>query len=259
MRNLQTLKALVLREALKDASNPGRVISVILFPLFTIGILGRGVDALGGGSVVSATVLIFTGILIQEPFAQASRSVLDIAREQEEGLTQELIVAPVSKTVILLGKIFGAVPIGLAQGILVLILGRLLGVNLTWSRTFILLTLVPFACVAGGAFGVLVVSFLEDAKSVTDFAQVFFFPQFFLAGVFVPLSTFPEAVKLIAACLPLTYVIEITRTLYFWNDPEVLATVQNSPLWFSILALSFLTLLTLIIGTRRFVYRQTHK
>ena len=253
------LKSLVLREFTKDLNNPGRLISVVMFPLFTIGILGRGFDALGGSDLFSSAEFIFTGIIIQEPFAQAFRAVLDIAREREEGLTQELMVAPIPKLVILLGKIFGSIPIGLTQALAVLILGVILRVGVEWWQALTILAFVPFACLAGGAFGVLAVSFLQTARSVTDFAQVFFFPQFFLAGVFVPLTTFPEVIQVLARCLPLTYVIEITRHLYFQDEPEVLAAVTNAPLWVSSAVLTVMTGLLLLIGTRRFVYRETHK
>ena len=253
------LKSLILRETLKDANNPGRLISVVMFPLFTIGILGRGFDALGGSAVVSSAVLIFTGIIIQEPFAQASRAVLDIARERDEGLTQELMVAPIPKVLILFGKIFGSVPIGLTQALMVIFLGLILGVGVQWWQALTILGLIPFVCVAGGAYGIILVTFLRDARSVNDFAQVFFFPQFFLAGVFVPISTFPVIVKALAMCLPLTYVIEIARRLYFRGQPEVLAAITNFPLWFSVLALTLITTGLLIIGTQRFVYRETHK
>ena len=209
--------------------------------------------------MVSSAVLIFTGIVIQEPFAQASRAVLDIARERDEGLTQELIVAPIPKVLVLFGKIFGSVPIGLTQAVMVILLGIVLGVGVQWWQALLILALIPFVCVAGGAYGIILVTFLRDARSVNDFAQVFFFPQFFLAGVFVPISTFPVVVKALAMCLPLTYVIEITRHLYFWFDPEVLAVVTNFPLWFSVSALTLITSGLLIVGTRRFVYRETHK
>ena len=256
---LHSLKALVLREILKDLRNPGRIISVIMFPLLFIGVLGRGLDTLGTGSGVPAAELIFTGVAVQESFAQASRAVLDIARERDEGLTQELMVAPIPKVLILFGKILGSIPLGLAQASMVVLLGFVLGVELTLYKVAVILGVIPLVCFAGGAYGIIIVTFLKDARSVNEFAQLFFFPQFFLAGVLVPIATFPPLVRALALCLPLTYVIEITRGLYFRFDPVALKAVTNVPLMIGSLVLTVITLVLLTIGTKRFVYRETHK
>jgi ABC-2 type transport system permease protein len=256
MNIVAPIKGFVYRELIKDVRNPSRFVVTLMFPLLTVGILGKGFDALGAQSIVPSTVLIFTGIIINEPFATASRAMLDITLEKEKNTIQSMFISPIPKILIPFGKILGVIPTSMLQVCFFLLIGVLLGVPLGLWQCIMTICVVPLVCFTGGAYGMFMLCFLKDSRSVTEIAQLFTFPQFFLAGVFVPISTFPTVVKGFAALLPLTHVIELYRTLFFIDRPEVVDKIVEFSLPISLIFLAVLVTLLYTVCTKIVLYRE---
>lgn len=134
-----------------------------------------------------------------------------ISREKEQGTLDGILVAPISRLSIILGKAFAQSVRGLAQGIIVMLLAIFLfGVTIHGNLLLVggLLLLGIFSFVG---FGILVSAAAAEQETATQLLFMFQFPMLFLSGAFFPIQQMPQIMQKIAHLLPLTYAIEALR------------------------------------------------
>ncbi len=134
-----------------------------------------------------------------------------IAREKEQGTLDGVLISPIDRLAIILGKALAQTVRGLVQGSLVLLLAWLVfGVQVYGSLllVFLILILGVFSFVG---FGILVSAMAAEQETATQLLFMFQFPMLFLSGVFFPISMMPRAMQYISKAIPLTYAIEALR------------------------------------------------
>jgi len=134
-----------------------------------------------------------------------------IAREKEIGTLDGILISPVNRLSIVLGKAVAQAVRGLIQGTIVLILAIFLfGVKINGSilLVFLILILGIFSFVG---FGILVSASAAEQETATQILFMFQFPMLFLSGVFFPISMMPAFMQAISKIIPLTYAIEALR------------------------------------------------
>jgi len=134
-----------------------------------------------------------------------------IAREKEQGTLDGLLISPVNRLSIILGKAFSQAIRGLIQGAIVLLLAFVLfGVRVHGSYLLVisLLLLGIFSFVG---LGILVSAIAAEQETATQLLFMFQFPMLFLSGVFFPILLMPPIMQKIAYAIPLTYAINALR------------------------------------------------
>jgi ABC-2 type transport system permease protein len=134
-----------------------------------------------------------------------------ISHEREVGTLDGMMVAPIRRLSIILGKTLAQTVRGLLQGTLILILAiALFGVNIQGSilLIFALLFLGVFSFVG---LGVVITSFAKDQETAMMMMTTLMFPMLFLSGVFFPIQQMPWYMQTISKALPLTYAITALR------------------------------------------------
>ncbi len=134
-----------------------------------------------------------------------------ISREKEQGTLDGVLVSPVDRLAIILGKALAQTVRGLVQGSLVLLLAWLVfGVKVYGSLllVFLILILGVFSFVG---LGILVSASAAEQETATQLLFMFQFPMLFLSGVFFPITMMPKFVQYISKVIPLTYAIEALR------------------------------------------------
>ncbi len=134
-----------------------------------------------------------------------------ISHEKEVGTLDGMMVAPISRLVIILGKTLAQTVRGLLQGVLILILAvALFGVTIHGSilLIFALLLLGVFSFVG---LGVVITSFAKDQETAGMVMMTLMFPMMFLSGVFFPIQQMPWFMQDISRVLPLTYACSALR------------------------------------------------
>lgn len=117
MSGLNATLMIAYRDLLKFVRDPMRIISTFIFPLIFIVALGGGLQAsLGGKISFNYLTFTFTGVLAQTLFQSASMGVISLIEDRQNDFAQELFVAPVSRYVIIIGKILGETGVALLQG-----------------------------------------------------------------------------------------------------------------------------------------------
>jgi len=134
-----------------------------------------------------------------------------ISHEKEVGTLYGMIVAPINRMAIILGKTAAQTARGLLQGALILVLAiTLFGVTIHGSilLIFSLLLLGVFSFVG---LGIMITSFARDQETATMVMMTLMFPMMFLSGVFFPIRQMPQFMQMLSKLLPLTYAAQALR------------------------------------------------
>jgi ABC-2 type transport system permease protein len=131
--------------------------------------------------------------------------------DREFGILKEILVAPVSRTAIFVGKALGGCITALIQGAIVLSLGFFLGVPLTPSSFLLSLVLMITISLSLVSIGLIIASLIETIESFGVIMNFLIFPLIFLSGAFYPLQEAPRWLKLVSYVNPLTYGVETLR------------------------------------------------
>ena len=134
-----------------------------------------------------------------------------ISYERDIGTLDGLLVTPINKFAIILGKTLAQTIRGLIQGVIALIVAIFLfGVVINGSVGLVFLVL--FLCIFSFAgLGILISSFASNETTATTAMTLVAFPMMFLSGVFFPISQMPAFLQPIAKVLPLTYATSALR------------------------------------------------
>ncbi len=134
-----------------------------------------------------------------------------IARDKERGTLDGLLVSPISRGSIVIGKIFAQTVRGILQAIIILLLAILLfGVTVHGSMTltFFLLILGIFSFIGGG---IIITAMVPDQETGMLLMTTITFPMLFLSGVFFPIQQMPKIMQFISKFFPLTYAASALR------------------------------------------------
>jgi ABC-2 type transport system permease protein len=134
-----------------------------------------------------------------------------ISQEKEIGTMDGMMVAPINRLSIILGKTMGQIARGLIQGVIILVLAvGLFGVTIHGNilLVFGLLLLGIFSFVG---LGIVITSFTKDQETAQMLMMTLMFPMMFLSGVFFPIQQMPWYMQGISKFLPLTYAADALR------------------------------------------------
>lgn len=154
-----------------------------------------------------------------------------VVRERERGTLEQLIVTPIGKTSLMLGKIVPYLVVGYIQISVILLLGRLLfHMPVLGNLLTLYLTAFPFI-VANLALGLLLSTLVTTQGQAMQLGFLFLLPNILLSGFMFPRSAMPAPAQWIGAALPLTYFLEILRAILlkgvdwsgFWKEGIALA------------------------------------
>ncbi|PAV13310.1 hypothetical protein ASJ81_18175 [Methanosarcina spelaei] len=136
-----------------------------------------------------------------------------IAEEKESGTLVRMLMTPISKRSVILGKTFYQLILELAKAvILILVAYFLVGFRINGSWLLVALVLVLFT-LGGVGVGIILSAKAESMESFDQLAMLVTMPSMFLTGVFFPLSSAPVWMQCLARCVPLTYAIDAMRTI----------------------------------------------
>jgi ABC-2 type transport system permease protein len=244
------------RDLVKLLRDRTRIVADFSFPLIFIGILGPMLQAgFGERAGINLTHFIFTGALAQTVWQSSALGVISLLMDREQDFSQEIFVSPISRYSIILGKILGESLVALPQAVAIVALGVILGVPFTPQTLGAMALATLLIAVFGGAFGVFVLSRLDNQRQANQIFPFVMLPQFFLAGVFNPISNLPLPLDILSKIAPMRYAVDLMRDVYYTNGPSV--AVFDLPTNLTIIAAEFT--LFMVIGTAGFVRAERNR
>lgn len=205
------------RDLIRFANDRMSIMTWLIQPLLFLFVLGPGLQTLSADSTdgVDLVTFIFPGTLCMVLVFSAIFSAASLVWDRELGFLREMMVAPVRRSSIILGKCLGGATIAASQGVLVLALAGLVHVPydpVLLLGIFGLILLIAFTITA---FGVMVAISIKQARTFTSVVQMFVFPMIFLSGALYPVSDLPTWLAVLNRLNPLTYAVDPMRRLVF--------------------------------------------
>lgn len=203
---------IVAREFKKFVRERSRLVSAIARPLVWLFLVGAGMSRLVPPvDGVSYMQFIFPGILGMTILFSSMFSSISIIWDKEFGFMKEILVAPVSRLTIVIGKALSGSIVSTLQAVIVLLLFPLLGLKLGATDIIgavIICVLVSFSV---SAFGIVIATFYESYESFSAIMNFIIMPMFFLSGAMYPVKLLPEALRFAAKLNPLTYGVDALK------------------------------------------------
>ncbi len=207
---------IVAREFKKFIRERSRLFSAIARPLLWLFIVGAGLSRLVPSDTgVSYTQFIFPGILGMTILFSSIFSSISIIWDKEFGFMKEILVAPVSRLSIVVGKALSGTIVSTIQAAIILALFPILGFNLSVMQIIAVILICAFTSFSISAFGIVLATFYESYESFSVIMNFIVMPMFFLSGAMYPVKLLPEILQICAKINPLTYGIDAMKHVIF--------------------------------------------
>ena len=230
MNNLRGIYTIWYRDILRFWHEKMRLISAITFPLLFLFVFGSGLSARMGflGAGVDFTQFIFPGIIGMSVLMSSFMAGVSVVWDREFGFLKEVLVAPISRVSVAVGKTLGATTIALLQGSIILLFAPLIGVSLSIWTVLALLPLMFLLAASMSSLGILLATRIRSMEAFQAVMQMLMFPMVFLSGVFFPVQGLPAWMNVLVKLNPATYGIAPIRQV-------ILGAPSDSPFGISVL------------------------
>jgi len=208
------------RELLRFIQERSRLFSSFAMPLLFLVIFGAGFNRIIGTMTpgVDFIQFMYPGIIAMTVLMNSVMSGLSVVWDREFGFLKEILVAPLGRSGIVLGKAVGSATVAVMQGIVMLVLAPILGVTLTPMLVVKLVPLLIVLSVSLSGLGILVASRMRSQQGFQIIVQIIIFPLIFLSGVFFPVNNVPTWLEAISKINPLTYGVDAIRQLFLGGE-----------------------------------------
>jgi ABC-2 type transport system permease protein len=174
---------------------------------------GMGVSLRAGLISSEYKSFIFPGIVGMTLLFSSIRSGFSVIWDREFGFLKEILVAPISRVSVVLGKALGGATTALIQGVILLCLSFISGISLSPGQLVVLLPVMFLISIGFNAFGLAMASLIKNFDGFQTVMSFVNMPVFFLSGALFPLQSYPGWLKTISEADPLTYGVDAMRNI----------------------------------------------
>jgi ABC-2 type transport system permease protein len=214
---LRAVKIVWQRELIRWWRDRSRLVGTLVQPFLFLFVLGTGLGSLvePAAEGVDFKTFLFPGIVAMSVLFTAVFSGVSIVWDREFGFLREMLVAPVRRGSIVIGKCLGGATVALGQGLVILALAGL--VDVPYSLTLILaMTGMLFVmALTITILGVMIASRITQVQSLMPIIQMTITPMMFLSGALFPLRDLPTWLNVLTRINPLTYAVNPMRHIVF--------------------------------------------
>ena len=213
----RAVRAVWWREMIRFADDRVRIGTVLVQPLLFLFVLAPGLQTLSKASTggVDLATFMFPGVLIMAMWFSAMISAASLVMDRELGFLREMMVAPVRRSSIVLGKCLGGTTVATIQGVIVLALAGMVHVPYDPLLLLGIVGLQLLIAFTVTTLGVMVATTVTQAQSFNSVMQMLVFPTVFLSGAMYPVSGLPSWLGVVNRLNPLTYAVDPVRRLVF--------------------------------------------
>jgi daunorubicin resistance ABC transporter membrane protein len=232
-QDLRAISIVWRRELIRFRSDRLRAIVQLVQPVLFLFVLGTGLSRLASRGLppgIDYRTFIYPGVLTMSVLFTAIFSAASIVWDREFGFLREMLVAPVSRSALVIGKCLGGATVATFQGIVILALAGLAHVPydpILFLTVIGELLLLSFTLTA---FGVMMAARIQQIQAFMALTQMLVMPLFFLSGALYPLNGLPGWLSVLTRFDPLTYIVYPMRHAVFSHLAiSPLANAELSP------------------------------
>jgi ABC-2 type transport system permease protein len=213
---LQAIYTLWLREMIRLFRAKSRIVSILAMPVMWLVLMGTGLNSAikleGNTSYIS---FMAPGIMGMALLFNSIFSGVSVIWDKQFGFLKEILVAPVSRKSIVVGKILGSATVSIMGAFMILIISIILGAiplaNLTIMSMMVLLALMILISFSFVSIGLAIATKLSSMEGFQMIMNFLVMPVFFLSGAFFPIDNLPGWMKILTHLDPLMYGVDGMR------------------------------------------------
>ena len=230
------------------------MIGSMTFPLLFLFVFGSGLSARMGslGPGIDFAQFMFPGIIGMTVLMSSFMAGVSVVWDREFGFLKEVLVAPISRASVAVGKTLGAATVALLQGIIMLLFAPLIGVSLSVWTVLALLPLMFLLSASMGSLGILLATRIRSMEAFQAVMQMLLFPMVFLSGVFFPVQNLPAWMNFLVKINPATYGIAPIRQVMLGASPDSTFSISllghTMSLWDNVAVLALFGLAMILLA-----------
>src|ERR1700733_1475012 len=207
------------REIVRFYRQPTRVVGVLASPLVFWLVIGSGFGTSfrsgGGPGQQHYLDYFYPGALIMIVLFTSIFTMMSVIEDRKEGFLLSVLVAPVPRTAIVLGKVLGGTTLAAFQGMIFLIFAPFAGVHLELMQVLLVAVVVFLVSFSLTALGFAIAWPMDSSQAFHGIVNLFLIPLWLLSGALFPLSGASKSLQIVMRLNPLTYGVEALRGLLY--------------------------------------------
>jgi ABC-2 type transport system permease protein len=225
---IRAVKIVWQREMIRFFADRLRMVTSLVQPFLFLFVLGSGLSRLTSTSTggLSLRTFLYPGVLAMAVMFTAMFSAASIVWDREFGFLREMLVAPVRRSSIVLGKCLGGATVAAFQGVLVIAIAGLVGVPYHPGLIIWVLVIQLLLAFMITTFGVMMSARIRQMQSFMALTQMLILPLYFLSGAMFPANGLPGWLTVLNRVDPLTYAVDPMRRVVF-DHLDVPAAVRG--------------------------------
>ena len=214
---LRAVQVVWKRELIRFSRDRLRILTSLMQPFLFLFVLGTGLSriASAGTHGVNLRTFVYPGVLCMAVMFTAMFSAASLVWDREFGFLREMMVAPVRRGSLVLGKCLGGATVAGFQGVIVLCLAGLVGVPYAPSLLLAVFAIQLLLAFTITSFGVMVAARTQQMQSFMALMQMAIMPMYFISGALFPVSGLPQWLSILNRIDPLTYAVDPIRRVVF--------------------------------------------
>ena len=245
--DFDAIQMIWLRDLIRHSRDRVRLLGSITRPVLWLLIMGTGLRAAFSVRGISYTQFIFPGIIAMNLIFAAMQSTISIIWDREFGFLREILVSPIPRSSIVIGKALSGSTVAFIEGLFVLALAPFVHVHISLCNLFMLLPLMFLIACACTSLGIVIAARMTSFEGFGVISNFVIMPMFFLSGAMFPLENLPHWITFIVRLDPLTYGVDLLR----W----ITLGIKIFALYTDFLFLAIFSLIMLSIGVIEFSKR----
>lgn len=230
--DLRAVKIVWQRELIRFFRDKPRIVTALLQPMLYLFVFGTGMSSMVAGGRGDLKVFLFPGVMTMAVLFTSFFSAGSLVWDREFGFMREMLVAPVRRSAILVGKCAGGATAGTFQGVVVLAVAGLVGIRYTPSFVATVIGELVVVSFAITALGLALAVRIRAIQSFMALVQMLLMPLFFLSGALFPVAGLPGWLAVLTRLDPLTYAVDPLRRAVLAHAGGPLAATARGVTWF---------------------------
>jgi ABC-2 type transport system permease protein len=254
-RELGKLYAIWLREFKVFLRERSRLIASTFTPLLWLFVIGTGFGSVvnnsagvstfgGAAATVDYQKFIFPGIICMSVTFSSVFFGSYIIWDRKFDFLKSVMVAPVSRTAIFVGKTFGGMTTSLIQAAILLAIGLLIGIHYDLISIMVIILTILLLSFALTSLGLTVGSYIESLEGFQFIVSFVVFPLYFLSGALFPLKNLPAWLSTLTTLDPVTYAVDALRETMLGISGKNPLIVDSAILLLSVIVLGAIGILS---------------
>ena len=221
-------RALARREVVRFVRQRNRVFGALAQPVLFWAIFGAGLSPSFRTGSVGYSEYFFPGVIVMILLFTAIFATISIIEDRNTGFLQGVLVAPVPRWAIVLGKVEGTTILAVGQALLVTMAAPFLGMSIPIAGILLSIPVLVLISIALAGLGTWIAWRMDSTQGFHAMMTSFLMPLWLLSGAFFPPGGTPRWLTFVIAINPLTYGVALLRHALYLGDPAATAALPSA-------------------------------